>query len=284
MASMYGLYRCEVNFYRHVAGAISLRTPRCYYGDVDDAGTTFLLLLEDLGQTGVMGDQVVGCRLEQARLAVRELARFHATWLENPKLNAMEWLPLGIDLGRMSLERAYPAGWEICVRDYGDKLPRRLVDAIPTLNERLLAMLPQFEDAPLTIMHGDYRLDNMFFGGRESGYELAVIDWQIANRGWGLYDVAYFLTSNLEPDARRTHEEELLREYHAIVTKESGVEYDWQRCREDYALSTAVYFANMVGNIASLDPADERGLALFDLILTRIATAVEDLDALSALP
>ena len=49
---------------------------------------------------------------------------------------------------------------------------------------------------PHTIIHGDYRLDNLFFGTDESDYELAVIDWQIASRGGAAYDVAYFIILN----------------------------------------------------------------------------------------
>ena len=36
--------------------------------------------------------------------------------------------------------------------------------------------------------------------------------------------------------------------------------------------------------ITSLDPANERGLALMDLILRRVSTAVADLDVLKLLP
>lgn len=40
----------------------------------------------------------------------------------------------------------------------------------------------------------------------------------------------------------------------------------------------------MVANAASLDVANERGVALFDLIIGRAAGAVEDLQSLDALP
>jgi hypothetical protein len=41
---------------------------------------------------------------------------------------------------------------------------------------------------------------------------------------------------------------------------------------------------NMVGNVASLDMANERGVQLFDEIFERVATAVTDLDALALVP
>jgi aminoglycoside phosphotransferase (APT) family kinase protein len=37
----------------------------------------------------------------------------------------------------------------------------------------------------MTAAHGDYRADNLFFGNPGSGYDVAVIDWQSPNKGWG---------------------------------------------------------------------------------------------------
>ncbi len=282
-AASYGLYRCEVNFYREIAGSISLRTPRCYYSRMNDDATEFLLLLEDLSATGRLGDQVAGCTLDDARLAIRELARFHASWWQHPALEQMDWLPRGVELGRISLEEAYPHGWRPCLDRYRHLLSPDLQRAAPALNERLLRMFPRFERAPTTIMHADYRLDNMFFGTPGSGYDLAVIDWQIANRGWGAYDVAYFLGSNLDPAERRAHEASLLRDYHRTLLEAGSRDYSWELCQEDYTLSLITYLANLIGNVASLDPTNERGLALFELLFTRVVAAVTDLNALDAL-
>lgn len=285
MAAMYGLYQCEVNFYRHVASEVALRTPRCYFSAISDDATTFLLLLEDLGASGRMGDQIKGCPLDDARLALRELARLHASWWGHPRLADLDWLPLGADLGRISMEAAYPAGWRTCLDQFGHLLSPAQRSALPTLNERALRTFDAFAAAPLTIMHADYRLDNMFFGTADGGYEFAVIDWQIANRGWGVYDVAYFMGSNLEPALRRAEEMTLLREYHTTLTRARtrGGAYSWEQCRADYVRSMALFFANMIANAASLDTANERGVALFDMIIGRVATAVEDLQALEAL-
>jgi hypothetical protein len=39
-------------------------------------------------------------------------------------------------------------------------------------------VIDEFDGGALTIMHADYRLDNMFFGAPGAPYEFAVIDWQ----------------------------------------------------------------------------------------------------------
>jgi hypothetical protein len=285
MAALYGVYACEVRFYEHLADDVSLRTPRCYFSALSPDCKTFLLLLEDLGASGRMGDQVAGCSLNDARLALRELAGFHAQWWDHPRLDALAWLPMGTDLGRTSMSQAYPVGWQTCRDQFGHVLTPEQCDALPDLNERVLRILDQFEGGPLTIMHADYRLDNMFFGGAGAGYDLAVIDWQIANRGWGLYDVAYFTGTNLDSEQRRQHEMTLLREYHDALTsaRSGGTPYTWDDCLLHYRMSMAALFANMVGNLASLDMANERGVALFSLIVGRAAAAAHDLESLDTL-
>jgi hypothetical protein len=285
LAAMYGFYRAEINFYREIAREVATRTPRCYYAAISDDGRDFALVTEDLSQSGQVGDQVKGCTLEHARMAIRELARFHAAWWDHPRLPEMSWLSVGTDLCRISWEQAYPHGWQPALERYGHFLTPQLRDAAPRLNERLLALLPQFVGVPQTIMHGDYRLDNLFFGNLGSGYDVAVIDWQLLNRGWSTYDVAYFITMNLPVADRRAHERELVREYFDTLTAAAPrVSYTIEACWEDYVRSLAVYLGNSIGNVATINTANERGAQLFDDIFERIATAVIDLDALSLVP
>jgi len=279
----YGLYRCEVNFYRHIAGSVSLRTARCFASEMNDDDSEFVLLLEDLASSGRIGDQVEGCGLEDARLALTELARFHASWWQRPELDALVWLPLAVDLGRTSLEQQYPLGWQASLDRYAHTMSPALRDAAPTLNQRVLATFDRFEEAPLTIMHGDFRLDNMFFGRPGSGYALAVLDWQISNRGWGMYDVGYFLSSNLPTERRRAHEASLVRAYHDALVEHGVSGYSWERCWDDYVTTMILYLANLIGNVPSLDTTNERGARLFDLMFERVAAAAVDLDSLASL-
>ena len=286
LAAMYGLYLCEVNVYRHLMPEIPLRTPHCYFSAISDDAKTFLLLLEDLGATGTMGDQIKGCSLDEARLAVREVARLHAAWWDHPKLPDLHWLPLFTDLWRIAMTEAYPPAWQTCLDQFGHLMSPAQRSAAPTLNERALRAVDANAATPLTILHADYRLDNMFFGTVDGAYEFAVIDWQLTNRGGGVYDVAYFMASNLEPVLRREQEMNLLREYHAVLNEHRtrGAAYSWETCHTDYVRSIALMFAGAFATVASLDTSNERGVALFEKIIGRLATATDDLQALEALP
>jgi hypothetical protein len=286
LAAMYGLYLCEINVYRRLMREIPLRTPHCYFNAISDDAKTFLLLLEDLGASGRMGDQVKGCSLDDARLAIREVAKLHAAWWDHPRLPDLHWLTLGSDLLRIAMTAAYPPAWKICLDQFGHLMSPAQRGAAPTLNERALRAIDGNAAAPLTILHADYRLDNMFFGTTAGDYEFAVIDWQVANRGWAAYDVAYFLASNVDSALRREQEMNLLLEYHAVLNEHRirGGAYAWETCRTDYVRSIAIMFTGAFATVASLDTSNERGVALFETIMSRLATAADDLQALDTFP
>ena len=251
---------------------------------MNDSATEFVLLLEDLSTTGRLGDQIRGCTLDEARLALAELAAFHASWWQRDGLDRMSWLPLLTDLGKISATEAYPQNWKPCLERFGHLLSPEIHDAAPSLGERLIALMNRFEETPHTIVHGDYRLDNLFFGKPGSDYELAVIDWQIANRGSAAYDVAYFIASNLDTDVRRRNEAALVDHYHRVLVEQGVKGYPLDALKHDYVLSLLAYLGALMANVTTLDPANERGEALFALLLERSAASVMDSHALDALP
>lgn len=88
----------------------------------------------------------------------------------------------------------------------------------------------------LTIqVHGDAHLDNIFFAERFGG-GCAFIDHANMMLMKPLLDVAFFLGTNLHPDVRRTHEDALLRHYHAALLAGgvSEASYPFETCWRDY--------------------------------------------------
>lgn len=64
------------------------------------------------------------------------------------------------------------------------------IEAMETLIAWLPANLPA-DDGQLSIVHGDYRLDNLIFHPTEARV-LAVLDWELSTLGHPLADLAYF--------------------------------------------------------------------------------------------
>ena len=281
---LYGLYEREYRFYNELADEITLRTPRCYYSAGDAEAVRYILLLEDLATHGVCGDQVAGCTAERARVALRQLALHHARWWAHPRLTQIPWLQPGIDLVNGAMEQSYPQCWEAALALFGERMPAPIRDVLPTLGARITKLMESIAEGDMTIAHGDFRLDNLFFGNDGADYELAVLDWQSPNQGWGAYDIAYFLYSNVDVETRRAHEMAILREYHDTLAA-NGVEgYSFDALVEDYRKSLLVSLGIWIVNAATLDTANERGKALFDLFFDRLSAAIMDHGALALLP
>ena len=96
---------------------------------------------------------------------------------------------------------------------FADKVGTLLTDAVKAFGEQLpdrLTNKSQLGKPSRTLVHGDFRLENMFFGTSlgESGF--AVIDWQDISHGEGVWDVAWFIGGCLQVTSKRQIEEQEL--------------------------------------------------------------------------
>jgi hypothetical protein len=274
-------YEREVRFYQEVAGTVRIRTPRCYHADVDLDSGDFVLLLEDLSPA-VPGDQVAGCSVEEAALAMQELARLHGPRWEDPALDSIEWLSRRTPESGQQVQAMYQAVWPGFVERFGGALTTEALALAERFGGSLAAWLSERE-GPATVTHGDYRLDNMLYGTAAGGYPLAVVDWQTPGHGPGAADAAYFLGAGLPVEERRAHEDALLRIYHDALQEEGVTDYPWEQCREDYRAYT--FSGVLMAVVASMIVGqDERGDAMFTAMATRHLAHAIDLRADELLP
>lgn len=284
IGNVFRFYEREIRFYQEIAEEVELRTPRCYYSAMDVDDDRYVLLLEDMAPARV-GDQLSGCSARQSELAVCELAKFHATWWESPRLAAMDWMPASNDPAQVqAVEDSYRDTWDSFLERFGDKLPPPMLKIGERLGNGIAKVMNENAQPPRTVFHGDYRLDNLFFATAEGGDPLAVIDWQIAFRGRGVFDVAYFMSGCLPPEERKAREMDILRSYHRTLTAHGVRGYSFNECLHDYRLSTVFCLVYPVIGGGSVDMGNERGVSLWDAILERNVAAILDLDAGELLP
>ena len=275
------MYEREVGFYERIAHHIHLRTPRPYYSHFDPDSGDFVLLLEDFAPARA-GDQLEGCSEEEAALALSELARFHAAWWERTDHADLDWMR-GADSGSAGLERLYQRSWSRLNSETEGGLPSSLREVGERLGTYVTAVRSRTALPPQTLVHGDFRLDNMFFDVRD-GAPFGVVDWQLFRKGRGVFDVAWFLSGCLRPETRRSWERGLMAVYVSTLA-ENGVEgYNLERCLEDYRLSLLSCLTLGVIATAAADRDTERGAELFETILSRIASAVDDHSAIELMP
>ena len=84
-------YRNEYGFYTEIADTVAITTPRCWYAVISEDNTCFVLLLDDLAPAEP-GEQVRGCTLEEAELALINLAGLHGPRWCDATLREIPWM------------------------------------------------------------------------------------------------------------------------------------------------------------------------------------------------
>ena len=97
--------------------------------------------------------------------------------------------PDAVGLGDLGRKEDYVARQLRRWQGQWEKSKTRELPAIDSVHERLAARIP--EQGPATIVHGDYRLDNMIL--TPSGEVAAVVDWELCTLGDPMADVGLLM-------------------------------------------------------------------------------------------
>jgi Phosphotransferase enzyme family len=258
-------YRSEVEFYTDVAASVRIPVPGCFYSDISDSGADFVLVLADMAPA-VQGDQIAGCTPQEAQLAVEALAGLHGPSWCDPG-----WLGLSsISMPKPGDEGAAKGLGDVSVMAADitiDKLGARMsAEDRETLRAAMGSVTPWLLAEPkrFSLMHGDYRLDNMLFDPDRTA--ITVVDWQTMGVGLPARDLAYFTATSLAPEVRSEIEEELVGQYHEALSTYAVADYDAETCWRDYRLG--VIQAPLISGLgfafaASTERGDEMMLTMF---------------------
>jgi len=273
----YRLYEREVSCYQHLADRSPFTTPELYYGAHDIASDDFVLVMEDVGHLRAP-DQVAGCDPDDARSAVAALARHHAAFWDDAAVvgDTYPWLPFASDppIPQMVIQ-GVTALWEPFVQFMGDRLDPRILPLgswLPAHVEELLAVPA---GRPYTVVHGDYRLDNMFFDAQRN---VTLLDWQLVGKASGAFDVAYFISQSLPVDTRRALQDELFAIYLSELAS-YGVTYDEDDFWSDLQRA-ALFGLFYVVQVMAADITDPRTVALIHEGAMRSVTTIIDTGAI----
>ena len=304
-----GAYEREIRFYTELAERVPIAKPVCFYAAMDPnplAGREaefldfldrlprwlvrflaplglwlasksqrrYVLLLEDLAPGRRLGDQLRGCSRDEAASALRHIASVHVAWWQHADLATLGWAP------RVNMLSRYA---EVVYRKsrrhfdaLGAELSPRFWEFVEWLEEGGTPLMRRLGEAPFTLLHGDYRLDNMFFEGDGAAARITVFDWQTLCRGPAALDVAYFVCGNLREEVAASSADELLRDYHRRLC-EGGVEgYAFETFVRDYRVAILFIAYRIVAGLDMMDFSSERGTALIRSWLKRIDALLGD--------
>ncbi len=271
-------FACEVGFYSHLQPTLDVRAPECWFSAISDDRMKFTLLLEDLAPR-VPGVQAAGVSYERAGGAIRNLAGLHAPRWDDPSLFECEFLTTTRDEKRA----AFLAG---LTRNASAVFTDRFNDALGAEDIATLRMAADaFEDwttaanEHFSLLHGDYRLDNLMFG--EDCNDVVALDWQTMIIGPPTRDLAYFLGTCLDIGERRKTERDLVNFYHQELLGRGIKDYTLAECFHDYSvgqlhavLITTVGYAYATGE----QTADSD--RMFMAMAKRSCAAIRDLHTL----
>jgi len=281
VANTYHLYDREVDFYRVVAPKSSAYTPEVYYSDLNENG--FVLLLEDLSAYQI-GNQSHGATLEQAYASMTWMGRQHAAFWDAVDDPSLDFLPMVYpSYSSDALKAGLDYGWGPMVEIFSDCLPQHIID----LKDRYIGSIDHLFKAmstpPLTVIHGDMRLDNLFFGRDGGQEELVAFDFQGALRGRAAQDLGYFMGGNLSIGLRRTHERDLIKRWHDTLVEGGVTGYDIDDAWYEYRLGVLYVWTLGVIIAGTLDVSNDRAKQWIGEMLRRFVAAIDDLDLLGLL-
>ena len=267
-------YRAELAFYRDLAPTLDVPVPHVHAAVATDDCSQFVLLMDDLAPA-VQGDQIAGTTADVVVAGARALAGLHGPRWCDPAWKDLDILTMPLvdeqsaqgmgDLARMAADTFLATlGPRLAEED------RATFDAFPkAVPEFLLARPERF-----ALLHGDFRLDNLMLhpdGG------VTVVDWQTLTVGLPARDLAYWVSTSLDPEARRRTEQDAVAAYHSAV----GVEgYDLATCEEDYRAGQ-LHTLLIVALGWAFTTQTERGGDMMTVMARRSCAALRDLGVLA---
>ena len=273
------MYRREAAFFNGLAGDVPVRVPAGYYGEVSDDGADFVVVMEDLAgnrmldQTQVMSDA-------DAERCIDTLAVWHANWWRNieGKCESGVAVALSDPIYPAMLPGLFDEGWAKLCSSAHCVPPEALQAVGPKYAEAVEGMLQTLSQGPLTLLHGDFRTDNMMFDADDN---LILMDFQLIGVGAAAYDIAYFIGSCLDVDAagERALYDRWITGLIAGGVPEADLDDMWEKYR------VAALFCLVYPVVASrgMDLDVPREQALVNVMMSRQARGAVDLDWMSLL-
>ena len=271
----YKLYEREARFFQDIAPHSPTSTPMVYF--VGFKGDQFLILMEDLSDYQV-GSQVVGADLSQTELAIDELVKLHAPFWG--QVTELDWVPhISGSYHADNMVQFSAIGAPATIERFSDYLTPDYAQYLPEFLAALPSLQALMNQSPVTLCHGDFRMENLLYGTSIAHDPVMVIDWQGPLRASGMNDVALFLGQSTQTAVRQQHEQGLIQRYVAGLQAMGiqGLEVD--AAFESYRLSVLYNWVYATVVAGTLDVSNPTAYAWMAQMIARQSAASDDLGA-----
>ena len=226
----------------------------------------YVLVLEDIADARPPS-QVEGGSLDDALISLATLAKFHAHhWMNEESIAVSDRIWALNRLPKVS-QASYARNREEFIGRFGELVGDEKMRVIDDTQDRLEDLLAPLAQDPWTLLHGDYRLDNIMF--RPNG-EIVVIDYQLLSKGRPGWDVAYFITTALSADYK-SEEETMLKHYHETLLRAGITNYSFEELVDDVELTKLLLAHRLVGSRDAFDTELQNSDETFvDVVVKRV--------------
>ena len=274
VAMSYNLYERETRYFRELDERTTAASPKIWLSDRQ--GDNFLILMEDM-QAYRMGDQAIGADLHDTELMIDELAKLHGAFWN--RVDDLAWVPgIGHSYHADNMAALIKVGWPNMVSIFGDFLD----PAIAPRGDAYIAALPALQEhmnrTPRTLLHGDFRMENVFFGTQHNHKAVAIIDWQGPLLGNCMFDVALMLGQSTRTEVRRQHERGLIERYCKKLAAAGVTGYDLAQAWQDYEFAILFCWNYTAVVSGTLDASEERAFRWMSQMVARQSAASLDRD------
>jgi hypothetical protein len=267
VAQLFGFYRREVLFYHQFSANAVARMPQCYRAEMHPEEPFFVVVMDDIGG-GRAVDQLDGLNLADTKQALDAIADFQApNWGTDLMPYAETFLPFDCEPLHMVIPANVENEWGIAKPKLNGELAPEVVDLLDNFgaicSEVLRAM-----NGPDTLIHGDYRADNLSFDGDG----MLMFDFQLASIANGAVDVAYLVSQSVDEAVVAEHGDALLQHYlDRLATHGITMTFDEARPAYEAAL---LFFLQIPMSLLVGEGMPERADALGRTMLRRASAEI----------
>ena len=275
-----GFVEGEVNFFRHLRDVLGIEAPKCLFVNFDPHTFNSIIMLED------MGDAVTFCSHDQpmtrarAESQMRLLAKMHAVHYGDGVGSAFPFLRTWPDTFTATAENGFEESGARGFRMAEAVIPAGLLAREAEVWPATVASAARHDTLPHSVIHSDVHLKNWYIAANG---EMGLNDWQCVCRGhWGR-DVAYCISTALEPDDRRAWEKDLLALYLDELASHGAEAVPFDEAFSHYRqqlFGALLWWTGTLGQPPNSPEMQPRDSCM--QFIGRMAIAIDDLDALDA--
>jgi len=234
--------------------------PHCIASTSAPDGSDGLLLLREIFPCQT-GDQIQGLSFKELSSVAKSIGAIHARFWNSDQIRKIKALPLH------QYNRAHEAGKHAqtflrhCRSLLTKKDAKRIQHFFPTIAQALR----QAKKRPITLVHGDLRADNLLIVRSK----VFIVDWQIAARGFGAFDLARVIGGSSARPLTLRDQHKLISIWQNIL-RQGGVRgYSFADAWQDYQIGVALTLSIPITNGPTLVQLSSRGRKIARLMVRR---------------